>query len=466
MKNSELLVHFAQYVRIVVSELQSSYNNLLLSLFMIISLSLLDIKSGNAVPSYARQTGMACSACHNSFPELNAFGRQFKLNGYTLSTLKNIEASDDKEKVKLSLSPIAPLSGMVMTSFTHLSEKVPGTQNDNIEFPQQLSLFYAGQITPHIGTFIQITYDAQSGAIGLDNTDIRYSNHLAIGEKDWTYGFTLNNNPTVQDVWNTIPAWGYPYSTSGTVPHPAAATLIEGGLAGEVAGLGTYGLFNNLLYYEISVYRSAPQGAVNPPDSTSVNVVKGVTPYWRLALQHQFGSSYFMLGTFGLSSNLYPKAPSGLYDTYSDLGLDLQYEYTMPNSNITVHSSVIQEHKTLNATYTQGDAANVSSKLTSFKLDGNIYFHKGFGLTLGYFNIMGDADSGLFPASAISGSANGKPNSNGILAQIDYLPWYNTKLSLQYVKYGMFNGGNDNYDGSGRNASQNNNLYLLLWISF
>ena len=25
-------------------------------------------------------------------------------------------------------------------------------------------------------------------------------------------GVTLNNNPTVQDVWNTTPAWGFPHS--------------------------------------------------------------------------------------------------------------------------------------------------------------------------------------------------------------------------------------------------------------
>lgn len=38
-----------------------------------------------AVPSFARQTGFACSQCHTlSFgPALTAYGRQFKLNGYT-----------------------------------------------------------------------------------------------------------------------------------------------------------------------------------------------------------------------------------------------------------------------------------------------------------------------------------------------------------------------------------------------
>jgi len=35
-----------------------------------------------AVPSYARQTGLACSGCHYAPPELNPAGRRFKLTGY------------------------------------------------------------------------------------------------------------------------------------------------------------------------------------------------------------------------------------------------------------------------------------------------------------------------------------------------------------------------------------------------
>jgi hypothetical protein len=43
-----------------------------------------------AVPSFARQTGMACEACHSVFPELTHFGRVFKANGYTLTNLKQV----------------------------------------------------------------------------------------------------------------------------------------------------------------------------------------------------------------------------------------------------------------------------------------------------------------------------------------------------------------------------------------
>ncbi|MFA5372089.1 MAG: hypothetical protein WC298_08975 [Sideroxydans sp.] len=39
----------------------------------------------SAVPAFARQTGMACTACHaQHFPILNGFGRAFKAGGYTM----------------------------------------------------------------------------------------------------------------------------------------------------------------------------------------------------------------------------------------------------------------------------------------------------------------------------------------------------------------------------------------------
>jgi len=430
-------------------------------IFLATTLILLNCSfTGYAIPSFARQTGLACVSCHTTFPELNSFGRQFKLNGYTMTNIPTIDAVNDSDINRLNLLATSPISSMLMASYSNVNTKMPGTQNNNVEFPQQLSLFSAGQITRHLGTFIQLTYDPQSGSIGLDNTDIRYSNHTLLMSNDLLYGFTLNNNPSVQDVWNTVPAWHYPYSTSGVAPSPSASTLIDGGLAQQVAGLGTYGMFNYFLYYELSIYRSAPQGAINPPDSSSNNTISGVAPYWRIALQHQFGKHYLMIGTFGMYTNLFPQYASGPEDHYTDIGIDLQYEYYLPKAVITAHSSLILENRKFDATFAKSGADNLSSKLNSFKIDGNIYFQKGIGLTLGYFNTFGDADKTLYQTFI------GKPDSNGSLIEINYLPWYNTKFSIQYIMYNKFDGLSKNYDGSNRNASQNNTIYCLAWFSF
>jgi hypothetical protein len=43
------------------------------------------IRPAQALPSYARQSGQQCAACHDGFPQLTPYGRQFKLNGYTFT---------------------------------------------------------------------------------------------------------------------------------------------------------------------------------------------------------------------------------------------------------------------------------------------------------------------------------------------------------------------------------------------
>ncbi len=421
-----------------------------------------------AVPSYARQTGLSCSACHTVFPELTSFGRKFKLNGYTLTGIKTISqtkvVNENKKNTLVNLLSISPLSAMFQTGFTHVNKTIPETQNNDVEFPQQMSLFYAGQITPHMGAFIQITLDDESGTIGMDNTDLRYSNHTN-GKIPFTYGFTLNNNPTVQDIWNTTAAWGFPYTSSGVAPTPSSGPIIEN-LGGTVAGLGGYGLLDNLFYFEFTAYGTAQLGAALPPDASMEGALKGITPYWRAAIQHQWEKSYVELGTYGISANLFPTGISGLANNYTDIAFDMQYEYMFSNGQFTLHTTYINENQKLNASFEANDSQNLSNKLNTFKLDASVYLKTGVNFTLGYFNTTGTSDNILYVPGSMDGSSVGKPNSSGVLAQFDYLPWENTKISLQYVSYNKFNGSKTDYNGSNRNASDNNTIYLQLWFLF
>src|SRR5215467_8793142 len=140
-----------------------------------------------AVPSFARQTGMACEACHTVFPELTHFGRVFKANGYILSNVKQVQDVTGKKEELLSLAQMVPLSIMAQMSYSQMKTSVPDlssvgapgvAQNGTAGFPQQLSLFYAGKIAPHFGGMIQLTYGNDSGTIGFDNTDLRFADEV------------------------------------------------------------------------------------------------------------------------------------------------------------------------------------------------------------------------------------------------------------------------------------------------
>jgi hypothetical protein len=160
---------------------------------------LLSVDHAHAVPSFARQTGLSCNVCHSNPPELTAFGRNFKLKGYVLT---DMTATDRIGTTRdLLLSKYIPISIMVLLSNTSTQTQQPGTQNNSAGFPQQLSLFLAGGYASHFGGLAQITYTHSDDHFSMDNTDLRYADHGTLGGKDLDYGITINNNPSVEDLW-------------------------------------------------------------------------------------------------------------------------------------------------------------------------------------------------------------------------------------------------------------------------
>jgi len=389
--------------------------------------------TAQAVPSFARQTGLACSACHTVFPELTSFGRKFKLNGYTLTSIKEVESKPSPAASGLMLAGIPPLAVMLQVSGTHSKADNPGS---NITLPDQLSFFFAGEVTPHLGSFIQATMDSTGNGFALDNTDIRYANHAGAV----TYGVTLNNNPTVQDLWNSTPAWGFPWTHGASVTQP----LVAGNLAQAVAGMGGYADWGNGIYSELSFYRET--GDIDQTAFTSAGVttarINGLAPYWRLAWQKAFDSGdSLMIGTYGMVASLYDStgASPGL-DKYTDVVVDTQYEHRLANSNnmISVHASYLHEKQTLDRS-----SAGATPTLKGLRLDGTYHWGNHATASLAFADNTGN---------------NGAFDDTAWTVQASYLPWQNTKFSLQYVAYTKLAGQ------TGSTASDNNTLLLQGWL--
>ena len=347
-------------------------------------------------------------------------------------------------------------------------------QNWQVLFPQQASLFYAGRIAPGLGAFIQITYDGSEGTFGWDNTEIRYARqHGGVG--GITYGVTFNNNPTVQDVWNSTPAWQTPFDQkTSAAPVPGAVTQIDGGLADRgVVGLTAYAWVKNSIYGEVGWYRSAPQGfsvngSAGPLDSTAGGVLTGAAPYWRVADENRWGKHSLSVGGYGMTGRITgADQPVGSpTDRFRDAAVDVQYQFIDDTHIVSIQSTYINEHQTADASVALGLAANASNTLSTFRVGGSYYFRRRYGGALGAFSSSGSSDTLLYPAAPTFGFANNSPNSNGWIGEFDYVPWQNVKMLLQYIRYHKFNGAGTDYDGEGRNARDNNTLYVLGWLAF
>src|SRR3546814_2456076 len=79
-----------------------------------------------------------------------------------------------------------------------------------------------------------------SGNLGWDNIDLRYARTFSGDGHDGIWGVSLNNNPSVTDVFATAPAWQYPFMAPDLAPGAPAAPILAGGLGGQVIGANAY----------------------------------------------------------------------------------------------------------------------------------------------------------------------------------------------------------------------------------
>lgn len=432
-------------------------------------LNLLFNQTAQAVPSFARQTGQSCVACHagGQFPELTPYGRLFKLTGYTIGERGN------------------PLAAMIVGSKTTTQNNGDGAGGVRSTVDSQPiidfgSIFLAGKATENVGGFAQFTYnfyDKQNASgtwnshFGSDNFDLRYADRRLDDKNDLIFGLSLHNNPTVQDVWNSTPAWGYPYvsTTKGFGGLPANA-LSEGALAAHVAGTGGYVYWNRTIFAELSTYQTAkgPWSFLsygNQPGNPDhpLTHLDGNALLWRLAYTKNWDANSVMLGAFGMDSKVFPLDTASYPITnagstrYQDLGFDAQYQYLLAPHAVTATYRAVQE-KIDDPTATRY-AAPATLNTNKFKVSYS--YRATYGASLAYSNVTGSSD-----ATAYSSSALNVPNTEMWVPELFWMPIQNMRVGVQINHFTKYLGTDTNYDGAGRNASDNDTTYVYLWAAF
>jgi hypothetical protein len=452
-----------------------------------VSVLMLVATPAQAVASFARQTGLACEACHVVPPELTPFGRRFKLNGYTLTTRPPLVSDiDDYRKNTVWLIDIPGISLLLQSTYNHYNQAPPDSalpypakgQADNVQFPEQISLMYAGAITDQVGTFLQVTYAQASGTFGLDNTDIRYSDHTA--NNDWVWGVTLNNNPGVQDVWNTNPAgYGQPAFSTQTL---WSAPVIDGAslrvpiseLFGELAaGLGGYAWYKDSFYLELTGYKAAKSGSVQTTeDSSNLNLgggtIVGSAPYWRAAYEYDWGYNSAMVGTSGMYAQFEPYEFSGqainpgYVNRYTDISGDWQYQYNGQHNAFTFLGHYTHETQENAPGLVPKYFSNPTDHLSEFQVTAEYFRNRQFGGLVSFHRTTGTTDV------AFNGGS-GLPANQYEVFELDYLPWFNFRFILQYNVYQVVDNNQNPFfvrSWPHPQAAANNTLVFGLWMDF
>ncbi len=413
-----------------------------------------------ALPSFGIQTNQPCSACHvGGFgPRLKQAGRDFKLYGYS--------ANDTHEH-------FPPLTVLGEASFTHTNTDQPTAtgkpENDQTAF-EGAAFFYGGRILSNLGAFAELDYEGVERKLHWEDLDVRYARDRTIKGRDLVYGISLNNAPTVEDPWDSEPAWVFPFVGSSFAPSPAASPMVDQ-VSSAVLGLGAYALWDDIVYAEVAAYGGLDRDTLKMFGAEPLNGVDDITgllPYWRVTLQKELeeGKHYFAVGTYGMTADIRPQSLPGIgEDSYSDIAFDATYQWIAHpelsvSDVVSAHALYLHESADLNASRllfgTRG-----SGDLNVFRGDIAYSYDATWTPTLQYFHIAGSADPARWSGP------NGSPDSAGFVAELDYVPWakpdaplnwLNARLALQYVAYTKF-------DGLTQDASDNNTLLLHLTVA-
>ena len=125
----------------------------------------------SALPTFSRQTGMACSACHfQHFPALNSFGRAFKAGGFTM-----VGAQGKIEGDRLSIPDTLNMSFLSSLGYVKSNQTADNTGvsknpgNGGFYLPGikgEASLMVGGRVSDFAGFLSEITL---SGAAAIDS---------------------------------------------------------------------------------------------------------------------------------------------------------------------------------------------------------------------------------------------------------------------------------------------------------
>ncbi|MHB8473132.1 MAG: cytochrome C [Gammaproteobacteria bacterium] len=402
--------------------------------------SILSFTSVNAyaLPAFARQTGQNCVACHagGQFPELTPYGRLFKLTGYTIG------------QRALPLSMMAVLTA----NKVKVNDPAAGHTQDGTPVFNTASLFIAGKISDKTGGFVQITYNNYAGDTGFeghtgsDNLDLRYADRFINDKQDLIYGLTLHNNPGVQDVWNSTPAWGYGVVPGSTGAGSAITPMLDGGLAQQVAGIGGYAYWNKTVYAEFTGYRTGDGIFSFMTQGNGGQIrIKGTNPYLRLALTHEWGAHNAMIGVSHLDVRQYPDPVnlSAVTDRYRDNSIDFQYQYLLDPHTFTATVTRIHE----NIDY--GTPENLPDTVNSLRTKASYTYQAKYGASLSYFDVSNSANT--FAAQA---------GARGWTPEIFWMPLQHVRTGLQYTLF------NADSAASNPNARDNNTLLFYVWATY
>jgi hypothetical protein len=352
------------------------------------SILLLTPRDSEAVPSFSRQTGKSCAACHTVWPRLTKYGREFKLTTFT-----DVDPKLDRIKgTGLDIPRVLPLSvRLINWPYTKRQDS-----KDETEIPHEAEIFFGGRLSPNAGFFAEIEWE--DGEFSLAHAKV---------------GFSARANSTIYGVMLGLmdPGGADPYNVLGVARLTRIRPLVLAAYRGvanrfdmtaDNQGVVGHVFVNNMVYGALGVFRGA--GKSDPID------------FWgRAALELPVGAeNNIAVGAFVYSGKEEYATWTGKLDRW---GLDFQYQRES-GPHIIEFTALY-----LNGTEKNVDGTGVTRDHNGIHANLAYYLNRKYGVMVSYDLVDADELSRERKAWTL---------------RAEYLPWMNVKIGLEYTDYQKF----------------------------
>lgn len=281
-------------------------------------------------------------------------------------------------------------------------------------------------------------------------------------------------------LFGIVPAapWGKRYAGAPFGPGFAADAAPDT----PAAGLGLAAEWKGLVYAEVGAYQSTRNaGGISPfarlgmsaPDSRPA---RGLSPYWRLALNHDWGAHGATIGLHGLSARLDvdPADARSPSIRSQEFGIDGQYRYASEPYGVSARVSFTREKQryddpvwNIETPAYGGALANSANTVDLLKANATYTYQARYGASLSYVSATGTQGAFLHGADPLFAPFNNASGTRVWIPEIFLTPAQYLRIGLQYYKYTRFAGGAAAYDGSPAGSARDNDLiFIYLWSAY
>ncbi|HXY53547.1 MAG TPA: hypothetical protein VEM40_02620 [Nitrospirota bacterium] len=378
-----------------------------------------------AVPSYARQVKKPCTACHTMWANLNQYGRQFKVKAYT-------DVSQDWEMINkdnMNLPVIAPFSTRVIYEGLVRDSQSQASSSSDVG---QVAIFMAARVFDYAGVFTSAEADGfsvDSGGGTFTIPTVKMAFQYPLGEGNTLGLVAFAGLATAADPFNSLGGRDRDLIYDDGLPFILNTGWTFNFWGAHNQGAVLHGYFlGNRLYAAYGMMRggeitdgslaSPPAGTLSNNDSTDP-----FDMYSRVAWDQKLSNgavTFGLVNYYGTQRITMLGTGVPLYDskvtrTYVDLSLEQNYG---------------EDHMVeLQALYGGGNDKNVFGNGEERKFDGwyaqaDYYYDRTIGV-IGVLNYVKYKDVAVGDPTPID------KNYQWIVG-VNYLPWLNTKITLQY----------------------------------